>query len=126
MAKSEIEAAINAESGPSISDALLGEVLIRKDGLQKYVSDKKDWVEKFEKILEDEAYIVGTIVKQQSEEASLPVKMTLFLLSVLGSQKLNEIQKKWVASSNQNVMDSIESFVHKENRLSFVHESTAS
>ena len=103
-----------------MGDALLVEVLKRKHGFQQYLSDKKDWVQKLEKILEDEVYIVGTIVKQLSEEASLPVKMKLFLLSVLGSQKLNEIEKKWVALSSQNVMDSIESFVHKENRLSLV------
>ena len=101
-----------------MGDALLVEVLKRKHGFQKYLNDKKDWVEKLEKILEDEIYIVGTIVKQLSENASLPVKMKLFLLSVLGSHKLNEIQTKWVAFSNQNVMKSVESFVHEENRLS--------
>ena len=122
LAKSKIEAVINAESGRSMGDALLVEVLKRKHGFQQYLSDKKDWVQKLEKILEDEVYIVGTIVKQLSEEASLPVKMKLFLLSVLGSQKLNEIQKKWVALSSQNVMDSVESFVRKENRLSLFRD----
>ena len=122
MAKSKIEEVVNAESGRSMGDALLVEVLKRKHGFQKYLSDKKDWVEKLEKILEDEVYIVGTIVKQLNEDASLPVKMKLFLLSVLGSQKLNEIEKKWLALSNKSVMESVEHFVHKESRLSLVRD----
>ena len=121
MAKSKVEAIVNAGTGRSMGDALLVEVLKRKHDFQKYLSDKREWVQKLENILDDEVYIVGTIVKQLSEENSLPVKMKLFLLSFLGSQKLNEIQQKWVSLSSKNLMDPIEGFVHKENRLLLVN-----
>ena len=121
LAKSKVESVVNADTGRSMGDALLVEVLKKKHGFQKYLCDKREWVQKLEKILEDEVYIIGTIVKQLNEENSLPVKMKLFLLSVLGSQKLNEIQQKWVSLSSHNLMDSIKDFVHKENRLMLVN-----
>lgn len=86
LAKSKVESVVNADTGRSMGDALLVEVLKKKHGFQKYLCDKREWVQKLEKILEDEVYIIGTIVKQLKEESSLPVKMKLFLLSVLGSR----------------------------------------
>ena len=104
-----------------MGNALLEELLKRKHGFNLYLSDKKKWVQKLENILEDEVYIVGTVVKQLSEEKSLPVKMKLFFLYVLGSQKVKDIQQKWISLSSQKLIDPIVQFVHKENRLLLVN-----
>ena len=121
MAKEDVQNVVIAKNGREMGDGLLVEVLMRDHGFDRYLTNKEKWVKKLEKILENEVYIIGTLVKQLNEEKSLPVKMKLFILKALGSQKINDIQKKWIELSNQNLIKPVVDFVNKGDLLSLVH-----
>lgn len=104
-----------------MGEGLLVEALKKQHGFQQYLNDKKEWVAKLEAILNDVVYIEGTLVKQLSEESILAVKMKLFLLKVLGSNKVEEITKAWVKASSQKLMQSVEDFVNKDSLLLLVN-----
>lgn len=109
-----------AHGGKELGEALMVEVLKQKHGFLEFLRDKKKWVEKLEKILEDEVYILGTLVKQLTEEKNLPIKMKFFLLKVLGSEKIKEIEVKWADISSKKLIKPIIDFIG-DDLLSFVH-----
>ena len=119
MAKTFVDDVDNTKSGQELGDGLMVEVLMRDHGFEKYISNKEEWAKKLEIILEDEVYFFGTLVKQLTEETCLPVKMKLFILKVLGSQKMCGIQNKWMKLSNQNLIKPV--FVNGDELVSCVH-----
>ena len=116
----KLNALIKSESGTELGRQLLLENLIKSHGFGPYLADKTMWVKKLETLLEDEVYILGTIVKQLSSEVSLPVKMKLLILGELGASKSKflEITQKWIALSNQSLIQPAVNFLH-ENFLLF-------
>ena len=70
-----------------------------------------------EKILTNKVYIVGTIVKQLKSMQILPVKMKIFFLKKLGSQRIKEIEDAWTKESSPDLMRSVRGFIKKDNLL---------
>eukprot|EP00794_Sanderia_malayensis_P000615 gene615-1277_t len=120
MAKSKMEEFLTSNKGKELGSSLLLEVLKTKHGFQTYLNSKQSWLAKLEKILEDEAYIRGTLIKQLTMEQELCVKMKLYFLKLLGSHQFEAILKKWVSASSAAMMQPVKDFVEKDNLLLFV------
>eukprot|EP00794_Sanderia_malayensis_P000614 gene614-1276_t len=120
MAKAKIEEFLSSSKGKELGSSLLLEVLKTKHGFQTYLNSKQSWLDKLEKILEDEAYIRGTLIKQLTMEQELCVKMKLYFLKLLGSHQFEAILKKWVSASSAAMMQPVKDFVEKDNLLLFV------
>eukprot|EP00794_Sanderia_malayensis_P000613 gene613-1275_t len=120
MAKTKMEEFLSSIKGKELGTSLLLEVLKTKHGFQTYLNSKQCWLEKLEKILEDEAYIRGTLIKQLTMEQELCVKMKLYFLKLLGSHQFEAILKKWVSASSAAMMQPVKDFVEKDNLLLFV------
>lgn len=115
----KLNALVKSNNGVALGQGLLLENLVKSHGFGPYLTGKAVWVKKLETLLEDEVYILGTIVKQLTSEVSLPVKMKLFILKELGSTKFDEIVKKWISLSNQFLIQPAVNFATIDNHLLF-------
>ena len=108
---------IHSEEAISLGQELLLQDLIDHHGFQEYLNYKDQWVEKLEHVLLDEVYIIGTVVKEIAEENNLSVKMKIFMLKELGSEKVHDVLKKWEEICDEKMMKAVYDFIYTDNHL---------
>ena len=111
---------IHGEKGAAMGRSLLTQDLIDHRDFQFFLDDKEKWLPMVESLLQDEIYIIGTIVKQLTAKVNLPGKMKFFVLQALGSKKIDQIADKWIACSNKNIVQPALDFIRKDNHLEFI------
>ncbi len=106
-----------------MGEGLLGDDMYLR-GFETFFINSSQWRESLELLLQDEVYILGTVVKQLTSQTSLPCKMKFFSLKQLGSTKtkIMEIADLWEKASSKAIVDPIRDFVFNDNHLLFVRE----